>query len=106
MNACLPLGFRQMRADALHLGPSDDAVAAILAELKADDSEVVDAAGCFEREEEDELDTLRLAAYRAGDWAAYGARFSELITAVLQERAYQRARREQQASWNDCEEPD
>lgn len=101
MNACLPLGYRRQRADALHLGPSDDAVAAILAELKADDSEVVDAASCFERAEEDELDTLRLGAYRTGDWAAYGARYTQLITDVLTERAWQRARSEQEASWND-----
>lgn len=99
------LNFHRRRADALHLGPSADAVAEILAELKADDSDVADALGCFEQAEYDRLDALLGPAFRSGDWVAYNAEVSRLLAAVLQERAYQRARREQQASWNDAEEP-
>lgn len=103
--AVTPLTFRRRRADALHLGPSDDAINSILEDLKANDAEVIDASGCFEPREYDELDALMVAAYRSGDWATYGVRYSELVTETLMESARLQARREQVSSWDDTEEP-
>lgn len=93
--------FNRRRSDALELGPSADAIALRLQDLKSSDDQVIDAASCYETDEYRELDALLANAYRTGDWAAYGAMHTRLIDEVLTERARLAAVDAQRRSWND-----
>lgn len=102
--AVTPLNYRRLRGEALNSGPSGHDQQRVFHHLKADDSEIVSAFGGLDQADYSTLDSLMCQAYRSGDWGRFNFAVTTYLDAKLHEIAYERAKQEQERSWDDAAE--
>lgn len=89
----------RQRRDALALGPGDEWIDRCAAELRADDAEVLDLAGCCDWTR---FDAALCHSYRTGDWRGFTAALTAQMDVLLRERAKKLAIKRQIENWDDA----